>query len=78
MTEEAVHNATLDELRDHIAECKQKREPSTREFSFPLIDGVAVLRVPHPMGQANYDLLTAVLDAAKAALVGPNSAEPKT
>ncbi|MFO0836453.1 MAG: hypothetical protein U0638_15915 [Phycisphaerales bacterium] len=50
-------------------------EPGTREFSFPLLDGVATLRVPHPMGQENYDLLTAVLAAMKSALVGQKKTE---
>jgi hypothetical protein len=49
---------------------KQPAPPGTREFTFPLMDGAAVLRVPHPMGQENYDLLKAVLEAAKSALIG--------
>jgi hypothetical protein len=50
-------------------------DPGTREFSFPLLDGVATLRVPHPMGPENYDLLTAVLAAMKSALVGQKKTE---
>ena len=49
----------------------QKNPPGVREFTFPLIDGAATLRIPHPMGQANFDMLKAMLDAAKAALIGP-------
>lgn len=49
---------------------KRQPDPGTREFSFPLIDGVATLRIPYPMGQENYELLKAVLEAAKTALIG--------
>lgn len=48
----------------------ERTPPGVREFSFPLIDGVATLRIPHPMGDANYNLLVAVLNATKAALTG--------
>ncbi|HVP38133.1 MAG TPA: hypothetical protein VMS93_03010 [Candidatus Saccharimonadales bacterium] len=49
----------------------QGQAQSAREFVLPLIGGSAVLRVPHPMGRANFDLLKRVLDAIEAALVGP-------
>ena len=56
---------------------KQPLPPGVREFSFPLMNGAAVLKVPHPMGQENFDLLDAMLKAAKAALVGKPADEPK-
>lgn len=59
-----------------MANHKIPETPGTREFSFPLMDGVATLRVPHPMGEANYNLLKAILDATKVALIGPKVAPP--
>lgn len=66
--------AGADEMTDQTkanTTAKQPPDPGMREFSFPLIDGVATLRIPHPMGQENYELLKAVLEAAKTALIGP-------
>jgi hypothetical protein len=60
-----------DQMQDQQNNLKPPLIPGTREFLFPLIDSVASLRVPHPMGEANYNLLTAVLEAAKTALIGP-------
>ncbi|MGD9688428.1 MAG: hypothetical protein AB7K52_04325 [Phycisphaerales bacterium] len=53
-------------------------QPGVREFTFPLMDGSAVLRVPHPMGEENYNLLKAILDATKVALIGPKKSDAAT
>lgn len=57
---------------------KKKLAAGVREFSFPLIGGVAVLRVPHPMGLANFTMLQAVLVAAKDALTTESPSPPPT
>ncbi len=64
-----------DHIDDRQENQKQNRraETSVREFLFPLIGGVAVLRVPHPMGPENYNLLKAIIDATRAALIGPQT-----
>lgn len=70
-------NAGADDMEQpkDIPTPKRQPDPGMREFSFPLIDGVATLRIPHPMGQENYELLKAVLEAAKSALIGSKKSD---
>lgn len=49
--------------------------PGTRDFTFPLPDGVAILRVPFPMSEEGFDLLAQTLALWKPTLVKKNEKE---
>lgn len=48
---------------------------SMREFRYPLVGGEVTIKVPFPMSEENYSLLSTYITASKAALTKKDEAE---